>query len=193
MHAVACGSHNLNSRALAERCTEVALLCGMRRFALRVDQLPAWAFVCAAVVLFAMARAGRLFALVHENRGGMELGSIVTLVVFASVLIFAVRRRHVSAWRSTVHVLSSVVAGNAFALVLIWPFIPKGYAISLAPLLREALSAGTVMAVAAMPVAIAMLWLSRRYGSASQLTERRMRLIREMTRRRQPAQHPMEL
>ena len=145
----------------------------MRRFALRVDQLPAWAFVGAAIVLFAMARAGRLFALLHESRGGMELGSIVTLAVFASVLIFAVRRRHVSAWQSTVHVLSSVVAGNAFALVLIWPFIPDGYAVSLAPLVREAVSAGTAMAVLSLPAAIAMLWLSRRYGSNSGLTERR--------------------
>lgn len=159
----------------------------MRRFALRVDQLPAWAFVAAAVALFAMARAGRLVALVHANRGGMELGSIVTLAVFTAVLIFAVRRRHVSAWRSTVHVLSAVVAGNAFALVITWPFIPEGYAIALAPLLRETISAGAVMAVLSLPVAIAMLWLSRRYGSHSQLTERRMRLIRQMARQRDPA------
>ena len=50
----------------------------MRRLALRVDQLPAWAFVAAAIVLFSTARAGRLFALLHQSRGGMELGAILT-------------------------------------------------------------------------------------------------------------------
>ena len=162
----------------------------MRRLALRVDQLPAWAFVGAAVLLFATARAGRLFALLHQSRGGMELGSIVTLAVFAAVLIFAVRRRQVSAWKSTVHVMASLVAGNAFALVLIWPLIPEGYALSLVAMLRETISAGTTMAVLSLPVTIAMLWLSRRFGSHSQLTERRLRVIRDVLRRRSGNQDP---
>jgi hypothetical protein len=159
----------------------------MRRFALRVDQLPAWAFIGAAVLLFATARAGRLFALLHQSRGGMELGGIVTLAVFTIVLIFAVRRRHVSAWKSTVHVLGSVVVGNALAIILIWPLIPEGYAIALAPLLRDTISAGTALAVVSLPVAIAMLWLSRRYGSHSPVTERRLRIIGEVLNRRTSA------
>lgn len=156
----------------------------MRRLALRVDQLPAWAFIFAAALLFGAARAGRLFALVHQSSGGMELGGIVTLAAFLAVLIFAVRRRQVSAWRSTVHVLGSLVIGNAFALLLIWPFIPDSYALSLAPVLQETVTTGTAMAIVSLPVAIAMLWLSRRYGSHSQLTERRQRVIREVQRRR---------
>jgi hypothetical protein len=156
----------------------------MRRFALRVDQLPAWAFILAAVVLFGAVRAGRLFAVVHQSQGGIELGGILTLAAFLAVLIFAVRRRQVSAWRSTVHVLGSLVAGNAFALVLIWPFIPSSYSLALAPLLQETVSAGATLAIVSLPIAIAMLWLSRRFGSHSHLTERRDRVIREVLRRR---------
>ena len=73
----------------------------------------------AAVLLFGAARAGRLLALVYQSRGGMELGGILTLAAFLTVLIFAVRRRQVSAWRSTVQVLGALVVGNAFALLLI--------------------------------------------------------------------------
>ena len=134
--------------------------------------------MAAAIALFASARAGRLYALIHQSRGGMELGAIVAFAVFAVVLIFAVRRRHVSAWKSTVHVMGSLVAGNAMALVLIWPFVPEGYGMALTEILRETISAGTVMAVLTLPVSIAMLWLSRRYGSGSEVTERRLRVVR---------------
>lgn len=162
----------------------------MRRFALRVDQLPAWAFVAAAMLAFGAARAGRLFALLHQSRGGMELGSIVTLVVFLLVLIFAVRRRQVSAWRSTVHVMGSLVVGNGLAIVMIWPFVPPSYDVSLTPLLRETIAAGALMAILTLPLTIAMLWLSRRFGSHSQVTERRMRVIQEVLGRR--VQHDQE-
>ncbi|HEY8176708.1 MAG TPA: hypothetical protein VIF32_13495, partial [Gemmatimonadaceae bacterium] len=62
----------------------------MRRVALRIDQLPAWAFVAGAVLVFGMARAGRLFALLHRSPGGMELGAIITFAVFLTMVIFAV-------------------------------------------------------------------------------------------------------
>jgi hypothetical protein len=156
----------------------------MRRFALRVDQLPAWAFVGAAILVFAIARAGRLVALLHQSRGGLELGAIATFTVFIIVVIFAVRRRHVSAWRSTVHVLGALVAGNALALVMIWPLIPAGYAVSLGPVLWETVTAGATMAIVSLPLAIILLWLSRRYGSHSALTERRLREIHAVLRRR---------
>lgn len=163
---------------------EVALRRGVKRFALRIDQLPAWAFVGAAALLFGTVRAGRLFALLHSNRGGMELGGILTLALFLVMVIFAIRRRQVSAWASTVHVLGALVAGNAFGIVLVWPFIPEGYGLSLARLLRETMSAGAVMAVVALPLSVALLWLSRRYGSHSAVTERRMRVVRQVLGRR---------
>lgn len=156
----------------------------MRRFALRVDQLPAWAFVVIAMLVFALARAGRLFALLHQSRGGMELGGIATFTVFAVVVIFAVRRRQVSAWRSTLHVLAALVAGNTLALLMIWPIVPDGYAIPMGALVWETLSAGTTMAILSLPAAILLLWLSRRYGSHSAVTERRLRVIHEVMRRR---------
>lgn len=156
----------------------------MRRFASQVDQLPAWAFVAGAVFVFGAVRAGRLFALLHHSRGGMELGAILTLAVFLSIVIFAIRRRHVAAWRSTMHVLGATVAGNALGIVLIWPFIPDGYQVSLAPMLRDTVGAGISTALVSLPVAIALLWLSRRYGSHSLVTERRLRVIHEEWRRR---------
>ena len=156
----------------------------MRRFAVRIDQAPAWAFVVAAVFTFGLVRAGRLLALLHQSRGGMELGGILTLVVFLGVLIFAVRRRQCSAWQSTAHVMGSMVAGNSVALLMVWPFIPDGYDVAMAPLLRDTVSSGTVMAAVALPLGVGMLWLSRRYGSHSALTERRGRMVREILRRR---------
>lgn len=155
----------------------------MRRIATRVDQLPAWAFVAGAVAAFGSARAGRLFALLHGSRGGMELGGLVTLAVFLAVVIFAVRRRQDRAWRSTVNVLGSLVVGNSLAIVMVWPSLPSGYQISLMPMLRDTLSASLVMAAASLPLGILMLWLSRRFGSHSQLTERRLRVIREVLNR----------
>lgn len=113
----------------------------------------------------------------------MELGGILTLAVFIVIVIFAVRRRQVNAWRSTVHVMGAIVAGNAFGILLIWPFVPDGYALSLGPMLRDTLMAGMYVAILLLPVAIGMLWLSRRYGSHSQVTERRQRVIREQSRR----------
>jgi hypothetical protein len=156
----------------------------VRRVALRIDQLPAWAFVAGAVLVFGTARAGRLFALLHRSPGGMELAAIITFAVFLAIVIFAVRRRQVAAWRSTVHVMSATVAGNALGIVLIWPFIPDGYDVSLAPMVRDSVMAGAYVALISLPVAIAMLWLSRRFGSHSQLTERRLRVIHEEWRRR---------
>jgi hypothetical protein len=136
------------------------------------------------VLVFGAARAGRLFALLHRSQGGMELGGIVTLAVFLLIVIFAVRRRQVSAWRSTVHVMGAMVVGNALGIVMIWPFIPDGYALSLGPMLRDTVMAGGYVATVSLPVAIGMLWLSRRFGSHSQVTERRLRVIREEGRRR---------
>jgi hypothetical protein len=136
------------------------------------------------VLVFGTARAGRLFALLHRSQGGMELGGIVTLAVFLAIVIFAVRRRQVSAWRSTVHVMGAAVVGNALGIVMIWPFIPDGYALSLGPMLRDTVMAGAYVAIMSLPVAIGMLWLSRRFGSHSQVTERRLRVIREEWRRR---------
>src|SRR5512132_925594 len=127
----------------------------MRRFAFRVDQLPVWAFVTVAVVAFAVARAGRLFALLHQSRGGMELGALATFAVLIAVVIFAVRRRQVSAWQSTVHVLGSLVIGNALAIMLVWPFVPVGYGVSLGAMLRDTIAAGIVMAALSLPLAIA--------------------------------------
>ena len=156
----------------------------VRGWAGRVDQMPGWAFVAAAALVFGAVRASRLFALLHQSRGGMELAGIVTLVVFLGVLIFAVRRRQVSAWESTVHVMGSMVGGNALGIVLVWPFVPDSYSLALIPMVRETAASGTLMAVMTLPIAIAMLWLSRRYGSHSGVTERRARVIREVLRRR---------
>lgn len=156
----------------------------MRRFALQVDQLPAWAFVLGAIAVFGTARASRLFALLHQSRGGMELAGIVTLGVFLSVLIFAVRRRQCSAWQSTVHIMGAVVGGNALGIVLVWPFIPQSYSLSLVPMVRDTVWAGVLMAGVSLPFGILMLWLSRRYGSHSGVTERRYRVVRQALRRR---------
>jgi hypothetical protein len=156
----------------------------MRRFATRIDQLPAWAFLVTGALAFTLARATRLFSLLRANRGGMELGSILTLAIFLLLVIFAVRRRHINALRSAGNLLAAIVAGNAFALVVIWPFVPGSYSISLVPVVRDTLLAGGTMALTTLPLAVLMLWLSRKLGSHSSLTERRVRLVQEALRRR---------
>jgi hypothetical protein len=140
--------------------------------------------VIGAIAVFGTARASRLFALLHQSRGGMELAGIVTLGVFLGVLIFAVRRRQCSAWQSTVHMMGALVGGNALGIVLVWPFIPQSYELSLVPMVRDTVWAGALMAGMALPLGILMLWLSRRYGSHSGVTERRYRVVREALRRR---------
>jgi len=161
----------------------------MRRFASRIDQLPAWAFLAAAVLAFTVARVTRLFSLVRANRGGMELGSILTLATFITLLIFVVRRRHINALRSAGQLLASVVAGNVFALAIIWPFVPGSYSMSLVPVMRDTLLAGGSMALTTLPIAVVMLWLSRKFGSHSALTERRLRLVQEALRRLMARDH----
>ena len=155
----------------------------MLRHAARIDQLPAWGFVALGIALFGATRAGRLFSLLHRNAGGMELFGILTMGVFLLIVIFAVRRRQVTAWRSAVHVMGTLVAGNALGIVLIWPFIPSGYGVSLFPMLRETMIGGLGMMLFSLPLAITLLWLSRRYGSHSALTERRLRVIRQVLSR----------
>ena len=150
----------------------------------RIDQMPAWAFMMLGVAAFGAARAGRRFSLLHRNAGAMELFSLITMGIFLVVVIFAVRRRQVRAWRSAVHVLGTLVVGNAFGVVLIWPFIPDGYELALAPMLPDTMVAGFRMTLVALPVSILLLWLSRKYGSHSSLTERRFRVIREKLARR---------
>ena len=62
--------------------------------------------------------------------------------------------------------------------------MPDGDGRFIGPVLRDTVVAGAYVAILSLPIAIAMLWLSRRYGSHSQLTERRLRVIREEWRRR---------
>jgi len=129
--------------------------------------------VLVAALAFTAARSSRLFALLHQSRGGMELGALLTLAVFLAVVIFAVRRRQCSAWRSTLQVMGALILGNALAIVTIWPFVPQGFGLALAPMLADTLAAGVMMSLVSLPLAIALLWLSRRYGSHSEVTDRR--------------------
>jgi hypothetical protein len=80
--------------------------------------------------------------------------------------------------------MGSLVGGNALGIVLVWPFIPESYSLSLVPMVRDTVWAGALMAGLSLPLGIGMLWLSRRYGSHSGVTERRYRVVREALRRR---------
>ena len=175
---------NRTVRRMPRRYAPCVLPSPMIRTASRIDQLPAWAFIALGVATFGAARAGRMFSLLHRNPGGMELFGIITMGVFLAIVIFAVRRRQVRAWRSAVHVLGTLLAGNALGIVMIWPFVPGSYDVSLMPMLRDTMLGGLSMTLLTLPLCILLLWASRKYGSHSSLTERRFRVIREKLARR---------
>jgi hypothetical protein len=150
----------------------------MRRLVSSIDQLPGWAFLVGAVLLLGGVRGGWLTARLRGNPGGTELAAIAFGAGVLALVIFAVRRRQTSAWRAALHVLVAVVAANLVGIALVWPMLPARLPVSLGGVLGAGAIDGAVSAIVGAPVATAGLWLSRRYGSHSAVTERRLGVVR---------------
>ena len=149
----------------------------MRRIAAYIDQLPGFLFVLGIIVVLGAVRAFGTLARAAHNPGGVELAAVLLGALGVVVLVFVVRRRQSSVLVASAQMLAAMAGANALGLVLLWPFLPKGSGISVLDLVLEGLAGSTVATLLGIPVAVASLWLSRRYGSHSLVTERRARVV----------------
>jgi hypothetical protein len=146
-----------------------------RRLISTIDQIPGSLFVVGAIVLLGLFQGARLLAQVRRNPGGVELAGILFTAGFIILVIFAVRRRQTDVWVTAAQVLAAILGSNLFGLTLVWPFLPNGVSASLAGTAWNGLANGVTGAFIGLPLGAAGLWLSRRWGTDSGLTERRSR------------------
>ena len=147
-----------------------------RRLISIIDQIPGALFVAGAVVVLGLIQGGRLLAQLRRNPGAMELAGILFMVGFIVLVIFAVRRRQTDVWVTTAQVLAAIVGSNLLGVVLVWPFLPSGLPVSLASTAWNGLANCVTGSFLGLPLGAAGLWLSRRWGTESGVTERRARM-----------------
>jgi hypothetical protein len=148
-----------------------------RRIISIIDQIPGLLFVAGAVVVLGVIQGGRLLAHLRRNPGAMELAGILFMVGFVILVIFAVRRRQTDVWVTAAQVLAAIVGSNLLGVALVWPFLPSGLSTSLASTAWNGLANGVMGAFLGLPLGAAGLWLSRRWGTDSGVTERRARRV----------------
>jgi hypothetical protein len=146
-----------------------------RRVVSTIDQIPGILFVAGAVVVLGLIQGVRLLAHLERNPGAMELARILFTIGFIVLVIFAVRRRQTDVWVTATQVLAAIVGSNLLGVVLVWPFLPTGLPMSLASTAWSGLANGVTGAFLGLPLGAAGLWLSRRWGTDSGVTERRAR------------------
>jgi hypothetical protein len=146
-----------------------------RRVVSTIDQIPGILFVAGAVAVLGLIQGVRLLAHLQRNPGAMELARILFTIGFVVLVIFAVRRRQTDVWVTATQVLAAIVGSNLLGVVLVWPFLPSGLPMSLASTAWTGLANGVTGAFVGLPLGAAGLWLSRRWGTDSAVTERRAR------------------
>jgi hypothetical protein len=146
-----------------------------RRLVSVIDQIPGTLFVAGATLVLGVFQGARLLAHLRRNPGAMELAGILFTVGFVVLVIFAVRRRQTDVWAMAAQVLIAIVGSNLLGLTLVWPFLPAGLPVSLASTAWTGLANGFAGAFVGLPLGAAGLWLSRRWGTNSGVTERRTR------------------
>lgn len=146
-----------------------------RRVVSIIDQVPGPLFVAGAVVVLGLFQGARLIAQLRRNPGAMELAGILFTAGFIVLVIFAVRRRQTDVWITATQVLFAILGSNLLGLTLVWPFLPTGLSASLASTAWNGLANGMTGAFLGLPLGAAGLWLSRRWGTDSGVTERRAR------------------
>jgi hypothetical protein len=146
-----------------------------RRVVSTIDQVPGPLFVAGAILVLGLFQGARLIAQLRRNPGAMELAGILFTAGFVVLVIFAVRRRQTDVWITATQVLAAVVGSNLLGLTLVWPFLPSGLPVSLPSTAWNGLASGITGAFVGLPLGAAGLWLSRRWGTDSGVTERRAR------------------
>lgn len=146
-----------------------------RRVISAIDQIPGPLFVALAVAVLGVFQGIRLLAQLRRNPGAMELAGILFMTGFIVLVIFAVRRRQTDVWVTATQVLAAILGANLLGLVLVWPFVPTELPLSLASTAWNGLAAGVTGSFVGIPLGAVGLWLSRRWGTDSGVTERRAR------------------
>lgn len=149
----------------------------MRRVIAYLDQLPGWQFVVIALFVLAAVKAWWMAAQLAGNPGAAELGGLLLLGGSIGLSIFAIRRRQTGVWDAAAQVLVALAGANLLSYFLLIPFLPAGATGDVARLVRAGLGETMVGLGLAIPAQAGGLWLSRRYGSHSAITERRARVI----------------
>jgi hypothetical protein len=146
-----------------------------RRVVSVIDQVSGPLFVVGAVLVLGLFQGARLLAQLRRNAGAVELAGLLFTAGFMVLVIFAVRRRQTDVWITAAQVLLAIVGSNLLGLTLVWPFLPNGLPISLASTAWNGLASGVTGVFLGLPLGAAGLWLSRRWGTDSGVTERRAR------------------
>jgi hypothetical protein len=146
-----------------------------RRVISVIDQIPGPLFVAGATLVLGLFHGARLLAQLRRNPGAVELAAILFTIGFVVLVIFAVRRRQTDVWVTATQVLAAIIGSNLLGMTLVWPFLPSGLPVSLASTAWNGLTNGVTGAFIGLPLGAAGLWLSRRWGTDSGVTERRAR------------------
>jgi hypothetical protein len=146
-----------------------------RRVVSTIDQVPGLLFVAGATIVLGLLQGARLMAQLRRNPGAVELAGILFTAGFMVLVIFAVRRRQTDVWVTAAQVVAAIIGSNLLGLTLVWPFLPSGLPVSLASTALSGLANGVTGAFLGLPLGAWGLWLSRRWGTDSGLTERRTR------------------
>jgi hypothetical protein len=146
-----------------------------RRVVSTIDQVPGVLFVAGAIMVLGLVQGARLLAQLRRNPGAMELAAILFTVGFVVLVIFAVRRRQTDVWVTATQVLAAIIGSNLLWVILVWPFLPSGLPMSFASTAGSGLASGVTGALVGVPLGAGGLWLSRRWGTDSGVTERRAR------------------
>lgn len=149
-----------------------------------LDGLPNWAFVlCGAVVLGATEALGAT-ARIRRNPGLLEFAHTALFAGTVILVISAIRRRQTPVAPAAVQVLAALAGANLVALGMFWYTVRDQVTVPLAGILTDGMESGVWTILSGLPFALVMLWLSRRFGSHSLVTERRLRVVREVLARR---------
>lgn len=156
----------------------------MRRIVSRIDQLPGWQFVVVALLMLASIKAWWMSAQLARNPGAAELGGLLLLAASIVVSIFAIRRRQTGVWDAAAQVILAIAGANLLSYLFLVPFLPGGTAGDVTRVVRAGVGETLIGVGLAIPVQAAGLWLSRRFGGHSAVTERRLTFGMRRTRER---------
>lgn len=162
----------------------------MRSLMRFLDQLPGWALFGGAAVVLGGCEALGALARIRLNPGLLDFAHTALFAGTILLVLTAIRRRQTPALAAAAQVLVALAGANLVALVTFWLVVRRLTTTPLPAVLFDGLRSGVLTIVSGMPFALLMLWLSRRYGSHSTVTERRLRVVREVLSRKRHGAPP---